>query len=73
MATAKMKGSRFNAERYEHILVLLTRRQSIEGKGEDFLCLYPEKIAKDSCNQSTRYPLANLILLPSRFSFTVGF
>ncbi len=53
----------YNADRYWHILVLLTRRQSIEGKGEDFLCLSTKKSAVNSRDRSTRYQLANLISL----------
>jgi hypothetical protein len=63
----------YNAERLEHILVLLTRRQRIEGKGEDFFCSGTEKSATGSGNRSMHHRLAKLISLPSRFTFAVAY
>ena len=59
----------YNADRLLHILVLLTRHQSIEGKGEDFSCICSENNATDSRDRSPRYQLANFLFLPSRSSF----
>ena len=63
----------YNADRLLHILVLLTRHQSIEGKGEDFLCICSENSATDSRDRSPRHQLAILLFSPSRPSFLTSF
>lgn len=47
-----------------HILVLLTRRQSFEWQGEDFLCARVKERITNSHNHSMSYQPPNRILLP---------